>query len=438
MELKALQTTLAKPASFEGIGLHTGNKSKIVFKPAPINTGIKFVRVDLKDPVEIPALVTNVKDISRGTTIGIGDVKIHTVEHILAAITGMGLDNVIIEVDSNEPPVADGSALPFFNVLKEAGINIQGEPREYFELTEPVHICHNDMYIVVIPDNEFKISFTVSYNHPLLGSQYESFVINKEVFEREIASSRTFCFENEVETLKAQGLIKGGSLNNAVVIGQNKILNDKLRYPDEFVRHKMLDLIGDLTLLGKPLKAHIIGIKTGHALNIKLSQKLYNMQQRPKRTGMKVTRNVVVGKQLDVVAIQQIIPHRYPFLLVDRIIDMEEDKRAVGIKNVSVNEPFFAGHFPGHPIMPGVLIVEAMAQVAGVLMLGKEENLGKIAYFMSIDKVKLRKPVLPGDQLILEVEMLKIKSRTGMVAGKAYVGDQLVTEAEFKFAVIDA
>ena len=438
MELQALQTTLAKPATFSGIGLHTGNMCKMTFNPAPINTGIKFVRVDLPDRPEIAANVNNVKDISRGTTLGIGDVRIHTVEHILAAITGMGLDNVIIEIDSNEPPVGDGSSMPFLKVLKEAGTNIQGEPREYFELTEAVSIYHNDMYVVVVPDKEFRVSFTVSYNHPLLGCQYESFVIKGDVFERELASSRTFCFENEVETLRQQGLIKGGSLENAVVIGENKVLNDKLRYPDEFVRHKMLELIGDLTLLGKPLKAHVIAIKSGHALNIKVAQKLFQMQQRPKRTGMKVKRNLVIGKQLDINAIQEILPHRYPFLLVDRIIDLEEDKRAVGIKNVTMNEAFFQGHFPGHPIMPGVLIVEAMAQVAGVLMLGKEENMGKLAYFMSIDNVKLRKPVLPGDQLILEVEMLKIKSRTGLVAGKAYVDDQLVTEAEFKFAIVDA
>jgi len=437
MELKALQTTLAKPVSFSGIGLHTGNKVTLKFNPAPINTGIKFVRTDIEGKPEIPALVTNVKDISRGTTIGVGDVKIHTVEHILAAVTGMGIDNIIIEVDSNEPPVADGSSLPFFEALKKAGTNIQGEPRQYYELTQPVSLYHNDMYVVIIPADEYRVSFTVSYDHPLLGCQYESFVISPESFEREIASARTFCFENEVETLKKQGLIKGGSLDNAVVIGEKKILNE-LRYPDEFVRHKMLDIIGDLTLLGKPLKAHVMAIKSGHALNIKVAQKLHQMQQRPKQTGMKVKKNLVVGKELDINAIKEILPHRYPFLMVDRIIDMEADKRAVGIKNVSANEHFFEGHFPGHPIMPGVLIVEALAQVAGVLMLGKEENMGKIAYFMSIDKVKLRKPVLPGDQLILEVEMLKIKSRTGLVAGKAYVNDNVVTEAEFKFAVVES
>jgi UDP-3-O-[3-hydroxymyristoyl] N-acetylglucosamine deacetylase / 3-hydroxyacyl-[acyl-carrier-protein] dehydratase len=437
MELQTQQTTLAKPVSFTGIGLHTGNKSTITFNPAPINTGIKFVRIDLSDKPEIQALVSNVKDISRGTTIGVGDVRIHTVEHILAAITGLQLDNVIIEVDSNEPPVGDGSSLPFLKVLKEAGVNIQGEPREFFELTETITVNHNDMYVVIMPDKEFRVSFTVAYNHPLLGCQYESLVVTPEVFEREIASSRTFCFEDEVETLKQQGLIKGGSLENAVVIGKDKILNENLRYQDEFVRHKMLDIIGDLTLLGKPLKAHVMAIKSGHALNIKAAQKLNQMQTRTKRTGMKVKRNLVVGKQLDINQIKEIIPHRYPFLLVDKIIDIEEDKRAVGIKNVSINEPFFNGHFPGHPIMPGVLIVEALAQVAGVLMLGKEENLGKIAYFMSIDKVKLRKPVLPGDQLVLEVEMLKIKTKTGLVAGKAYVNDQLVTQCEFKFAIIE-
>ncbi len=437
MELQALQTTLAKPVSVSGIGLHTGNKSTLRFVPAPINTGIHFKRVDIDGQPEVAAIAANVKDISRGTTIGDGDVRIHTVEHILAAVIGMGIDNLIIEIDANEPPVGDGSALPFFKALKKAEINIQGEPREYFELTETLTWRHNDMHIVIIPDTEFRVSFTVSYNHPLLGAQYESFAITREIFEREIASARTFCFENELDTLKAQGLIKGGSLDNAVVIGQDKILNDKLRYEDEFVRHKMLDLIGDFALLGKRLKAHVIAIKSGHALNAKVVHKLYQMHQRPKKTGMKLKKNLVVGNQLDINAIQDILPHRYPFLLVDRIIDIQ-DKRAVGLKNVSMNEEFFQGHFPGHPIMPGVLIVEALAQVVGVLMLGKEENLGKIAYFMSIDKVKLRKPVLPGDQLILEVDMLKMRSKIGLATGKAYVDNQLVTEAEFKFAIVDS
>ena len=438
MELQDLQTTLAKPVSFSGMGLHTGNKTTLTFKPAPVNTGIKFVRIDLPDKPEIEAKVTNVKDISRGTTIGQGQARIHTVEHILAAVRCLGIDNAIIDIDANEPPVADGSSLPFFKALKEVGVNVQGEPREYFELTEPISIYHNDMYLIVLPDKEFRISFTVAYNHPLLGCQYQSFVIKQDIFEREIAASRTFCFEDEVETLKQQGLIKGGSLDNAVVIGKDRILNKELRFEDEFVRHKMLDLIGDLTLLGMPLKAHVIAIKSGHALNIKLAEKLYQLKQRPKRTAMKLQKKLVVGKQLDINQIKDILPHRYPFLLVDRILNIEEDKKAVGVKNVTVNEQFFEGHFPGHPIMPGVLIIEALAQVAGVLMLGKDENRGKIAYFISIDKVRLRKPVLPGDQLILEVEMLKIKSRTGHVAGKAYVDEQVAAEAEFKFMIVDA
>jgi UDP-3-O-[3-hydroxymyristoyl] N-acetylglucosamine deacetylase/3-hydroxyacyl-[acyl-carrier-protein] dehydratase len=437
MELQALQTTLAKPVSFTGVGLHTGNKSKITFNPAPINTGIKFIRIDLSKKVEIDAVVTNVVDISRGTTLGVGDVRIHTVEHILAAVRGLEIDNVIIEVDNNEPPVGDGSSYPFVKVLKKAGVNIQGEPREYFELRDSVSINHNDMYVVIIPDKEFKVSFTVSYNHPLLGDQYQSLTIKPEIFEREISKARTFCFEDEVETLKKQGLIKGGTLENAVVIGKNKILNEKLYYPNEFVRHKMLDIIGDLALIGKPLKAHVIAIKTGHALNIKAAQKLFRMQKRSNKNAVKLQRNIGGGKELDITAIQEILPHRYPFLLVDKIIDMESDKKAVGIKNVTINEQFFQGHFPGHPIMPGVLIIEALAQVAGVLMLGKEENMGKLAYFMSIDKVKLRKPVIPGDQLILEAEVIKVRSRTGLVAGKAYVGEELVTEAEFKFAIVD-
>ena len=436
------QRTIKQPAVYSGVGLHTGNETTITFQPAPPNSGLRFVRTDLDQAPEIPCDIDHVIDITRGTTLGNDSIKVHTVEHILAAIAGLSIDNLRIEVNANEPPVADGSSLPFVQKLQEAGVIEQDAPKRYFELKEPLWLSfEDDVYLVILPANELKITYTVSYEHPLLKSQFASFEVNNGVFASEIAPARTFCFLHEVELLRQQGLIKGGTLNNAVVIGDDTILNDTLRFDNEFVRHKILDLIGDLYLLGQPIKAHLIVVKSGHASNVKLVQKLRQLAKR-REVSAGISRPASlpqpVSAPLDIRRIQQILPHRYPFLLVDRILELVEDKRAVGIKNVTANEHFFVGHFPGHPVMPGVLLIEAMAQVAGVLMLSKSGNEGKLAYILGIDNAKFRKTVVPGDQLRVEVEVKRLKERTGKVQTYAYVEDKVVAEAELTFSLVDA
>lgn len=436
------QRTIKQSAVYSGIGLHTGNETTITFCPAPVNYGIRFVRTDFDHAPEIPCDIDHVIDITRGTTLGNNSVKVHTVEHILSAIAGLSIDNLRIELNANEPPVADGSSLPFVEKLQEAGVIEQDAPKRYFELHEPLWLSfEDDVYLVILPANELKITYTVSYKHPLLKSQFAAFVINNGVFAKEIAPARTFCFLHEVEELRQQGLIKGGNLNNAIVIGDDTILNDTLRFENEFVRHKILDLIGDLYLLGQPIKAHLVVVKSGHASNVKLVQKLRQLAKRhtvKSETSRPSALEHPVVPPLNIRRIQQILPHRYPFLLVDRILELEEDKRAVGIKNVTINEEYFEGHFPGHPVMPGVLLIEAMAQVAGVLILSKPGNKGKLAYMLGVDNAKFRKTVVPGDQLRFEVEVKRLKGRTGKVQTYAFVEDNVVAEAELTFSLVEA
>jgi UDP-3-O-[3-hydroxymyristoyl] N-acetylglucosamine deacetylase/3-hydroxyacyl-[acyl-carrier-protein] dehydratase len=459
------QHTIGKSASISGVGLHTGNRSTMTFLPAPPNNGIVFRRVDLPNKPEVKADIDNVVDISRGTTIQKGEARIHTTEHVLAAVAGMTLDNVMIELDANEPPVIDGSAMPFVQALKEAGFVEQDSPRDYLIIEKP--IAYSDekrgIDIVVFPSDEFRITFLVDYKNPALGTQYTAMYSLQDEFEREFASARTFCFLSEVETLLQQGLIKGGSLDNAIVIvdrhidksefgrlkelfgfkediklGNNGILNNlQLRFKNEPVRHKALDLLGDLALLGVPLKAHIQAARSGHAANVELVRRIRKEYERIQITSkyQSVRSDDYV---FDAQAIAKILPHRYPFLLVDRIVELVPRERVIGIKNVTINEPFFNGHFPGHPIMPGVLILEAMAQVGGVLLLNTQGATGdKLVYFTGLDKVKWRKPVRPGDQLRFEVEMVKLRQSICRMSGKAFVANELVCEAELSAAVVD-
>ena len=469
--MKDKQQTVKKAISYHGRGLHTGNETIITFKPAPENYGIRFVRVDLENQPEILAVVENVKqnitiDSLRGTTIADNGAEVHTVEHVLAAAVGLQIDNLRIELNANEPPIGDGSAMPFVHKLIEAGIEEQNEPRDYVVIEEPLSYRDEKRGIefAALPTDDYRLTVMIDYKNPSLGSQHTGLFSMENEFVTEFAPARTFCFLHEVETLLDQGLIKGGDIDAAVVIvdrelsdkeigdikgklgiksdiklGENGgILNDKpLRFKNEPCRHKLLDLVGDLALVGAPIKAQILAARPGHQSNIEFARMIraiYKKQRITKKYKDVASKGVI----FDTNAIQNILPHRYPFLLVDSVIEFEPEKRIVGIKNVTFNEPQFTGHFPGRPIMPGVLIVEAMAQTGGILLLKDDDEVeNKLVVFMGIDNVKFRKQVLPGDQLIMELTMVKARRSTFKMAGKAFVRGELVCEAEMMAAVID-
>ncbi len=430
------QRTLASSASLEGTSLHTGTKVTLTMSPAPPNSGILFRRIDLDDKPFIPAVVDNVQQVERSTTIAVGSVKVHTVEHVISALTGMGVDNAIIEMNANEPPIGDGSALPYVECIKEAGIKEQNELCSVFEVRDPIHIeVGNGSLLTIVPDKTFRVSCTQVGPEGKM-TQYFSSEINPETYEREIAPARTFVFYEDVEPLLEKGLIKGGSLENAVVVRDNSILSkEPLRFENEFARHKILDVVGDLMLAGKRIMGHVICVKPGHGPNTQLARQL--KKAFGEIISMTPPVNIPTGEgALGINEVMQILPHRYPFLLLDRIIKFEGDNKCTGIKSVTINEPFFQGHFPGHPVMPGVLQLEAMAQLSSIMLLRKPENQGKVGYFMSADKVKFRKPVLPGDTIFLEGEALKIKSSVGHAKCRCIVNDQVVSEAELKFSLL--
>ncbi len=460
-----LQRTIAKSVSLSGIGLHTGTQSTITFKPASENSGIKFVRTDLGGMPEIPANVDYVVDISRGTTLGLGDAKVHTVEHVLAAIVGLQIDNITIEMNGIEPPIGDGSSIPFVEILTEAGFVTQEAPKDYLVIDQTVeyHDEKNQVDIVALPLDGYRISAMIDYQNPALGSQHSGLFDLEKEFVTEFAPARTFCFLSEVESLADAGLIKGGDIDNAIVIvdhdldseelkklekklgvknhltvtPQGYLNTNKLRFKNEPARHKVLDMIGDLALIGVPIKAQILAARPGHRSNVELAKKIRALYQQKKF----VKKYQFVKKEgivFDINAIQRMLPHRYPFLLVDKVTELELDKRVVGIKCVSVNEPFFQGHFPGQPVMPGVLILEALAQTGGILLLNSfidPEN--HLVFFMSINNAKFRKPVVPGDELILEAELINKKSKYFSLKGTAIVNNSVVAEAEFMAAIVD-
>jgi len=432
-----MEHTIVNEASLEGTSLHTGEKVTLTIKPAPEGHGFKFRRVDLDDQPFIDACVTKVQTVDRATTLAEGSVKVHTVEHILSALTAMGVDNAIIEMDANEPPIGDGSSQPFVELIKRAGLQEQSAPRKVWEIREPIHLdTGKGPIITIVPDKQFRVSVTNVGKDGRM-TQYFSSVVNPETYEAEIAPARTFTFYEDVKPLLDSGLIKGGSLENAVVIRGEEIMSkEPMRFSNEFARHKALDVIGDLMLCGKRILGHVIAVMPGHGPNTQMASKLkkeYSMMR-----SMVPTVNIPQGEGiLDINDIHKILPHRYPFLLLDRVIDFEGDFKCTGIKNVTFNEPFFPGHFPDHPVMPGVLQVEAMAQCASILMLRIPENQGKIGYFMSADSVKFRKPVLPGDTLFIEAEITKMRKSIGQANCRCLVNGEIVSSGELKFALID-
>lgn len=435
-----MQKTIQNSVKLKGVGLHTGNPVEVTFKPLGPNMGVIFQRVDLAGQPLIKADVHSIffeKKNPRRTTISLEGADVQTIEHLMAALSGLGIDNILIEISNNEVPGMDGSTSSFVEALKRAGISEQGVERRTFKITQALWAEDEDSSIVILPSSDFRISYTLSYKNSVLGSHHMDLTMSQEVFEKEIAPARTFCLQEEADALVRGGMGKGANYENTLVVSQEGVIQNKLRYDNEFIRHKILDLIGDFYLLGMPIKGHVIAIKSGHTLNMRLIQKIKDQLDRTMVAAIKSVEGLPTEGQIDAMTIMKILPHRYPFLLVDRVISMEEGKRAVGIKNLTINENFFQGHFPGRPVMPGVLIVEAMAQVGGVLMLSPKENRGKLAFFMAANNVKFRKPVVPGDQLQIEVIVGKIRSKTGQVFTKATVAGEVVAEADLMFALVE-
>jgi UDP-3-O-[3-hydroxymyristoyl] N-acetylglucosamine deacetylase/3-hydroxyacyl-[acyl-carrier-protein] dehydratase len=457
------QQTIKNPITISGIGLHTGNKVNMTFLPAPENHGYKFQRIDLPHQPIIDADVDNVVDISRGTTLEQNGGRVSTVEHTLAALAGMEIDNVLIQVDEQETPIMDGSSMPFVEALLEAGIVAQEADREYFVVPHNIHYSEeeNKVEMIAMPLDDYRLTVMVDYNSPILGSQHAS-VTNLKEFKKEIASCRTFCFLHELEMLLEKNLIKGGDLNNAIVIVDrvvkdeeldhlaslfNKpkvevkkegILNNvNLRFQNEPARHKLLDLIGDLTLIGMPIKAQIMAARPGHAANVAFAKKIKALIKKKKNRIQVPPYDPSKKPVYDINAIERFLPHKFPFIFVDKVIELSAT-HVVAIKNVTAGEYFFQGHFPGNPIMPGVLQIEAMAQAGGVLVLSKvpdPENYN--TYFMKIESAKFKEKVVPGDTLILRLDLLSpIRRGICTMKGSAFVGDKLVTEAELMAQIV--
>jgi UDP-3-O-[3-hydroxymyristoyl] N-acetylglucosamine deacetylase / 3-hydroxyacyl-[acyl-carrier-protein] dehydratase len=439
------QQTLNRAATFSGLGLHNGGKVTMNILPAPAGSGIRFRRIDLDGKPEVEARVENISVTQRSTTLTKGNVKIQTVEHVLAALVGLGVDNAIVELDANEPPIADGSAREFTRVILAAGLKELPEKKEFITLTEPIELRSGDTVMTVFPDENFRITCT-STDKKNRFTQFFSTEINPKTWEKELSHARTFVFFEELEYLYKNGLIKGGSLESAIVIRDDAVLTtEPMRYPEEFVRHKIIDVIGDLALLGKPLKAHVVAVRPSHAANCELAKKIHEQINRPIRAAQSfappsssesapATEPAVA---MDINQLMKLLPHRYPFLLVDRVLKIEE-KKITALKNVTINEPFFQGHFPAYPIMPGVLQLEAMAQVGGLLMMRQGSAVPQLAFFMAADEVKWRKPVVPGDALIIEVELMKARGKICRAKGVCKVGGDVVSEAEVTFMLRDA
>lgn len=460
--MNVYQHTIKAPVTVSGVGLHTGVNANMTFKPAKPNHGIKFQRTDLEGQPIVEADVDYVVDLSRGTTLEKNGARVNTVEHTLAALVGLQIDNVLIQLDGPEPPIMDGSSGLFIEAIETVGLEEQNAQRNFFEVPESVfhREGNRNVEIAALPLDDYRVTVMVDYNSPVLGSQHAS--LNKiSDFKEEISNSRTFCFLHEVEQLYKNNLIKGGDLSNAIVVVDRKvepneldylaellgkpkveakeegILNNlELRWKNEPARHKLLDVVGDLALVGRPIKAQILAARPGHAANVAFAKKL-------KKLMLETTKSNVpqydpkLPAILDINKIQKILPHRYPFLLIDKIFHLDEEQVA-GVKNVTFNEPFFQGHFPGNPVMPAVLQIEAMAQIGGILVLNTvpdPENYW--TYFLGIDNFKFRKMVIPGDTLVMKCELLQpIRRGFAKMRGSAYVGNNLVCEGTMTASIV--
>ena len=423
--MSAHRHSIRAPVSLEGVGLHLGQPCRLTFRPADSGTGVVFRRVDLPDAPCLPALAQHAVLSERRTQLGDGPHALHTVEHVLAAVVAHEIDDLLIDMDGPEPPILDGSALPFFEALARAGIADVPGAVQYLAVPRRLRLAAGESRYDVLPAPSLSLRVTIDFPHPLIGRQTCDVALTRESFARELAPARTFGFLREVEQLQRQGLIRGASTANAVVLDDDGVVDTTLRWPDEFVRHKTMDCVGDLALAGCRVRARVLADKPSHRGTVMLVRELA-------KQGAMETRMIGIDE------IMQVLPHRYPFLLVDRILEIEERRRIVGIKNVTINEPFFQGHFPGHPVMPGVLIVEAMAQVGGMLLMGAvDDPENKVVYFMSLDNVKWRKPVKPGDQLRFELELTQIRGRVCKMRGVARVDGDVVCEADMGAMVVD-
>jgi UDP-3-O-[3-hydroxymyristoyl] N-acetylglucosamine deacetylase/3-hydroxyacyl-[acyl-carrier-protein] dehydratase len=426
--MPARQKTITTEAELRGIGLHSGAEVRLRVRPAAEDTGVRFVRVDVDEAVEIAARLESVVSTDRGTTIGAGESRVATIEHFMAAVCALEIDNLRVEIDGPEVPIGDGSFRPFYDLLCGAGIREQEANAVEICIPVPLSIeAQGGSSYAVFPGAGLKVSSAIEFAHPAIGRQFGSFSLSPETFATQIAPARTFGFVQEAESLRARGLARGASLENAIILDDRGVASGQLRFSDEFVRHKVGDLIGDLALLGGRLRAHIVADRPSHAGNIEIARLIATAARRNSRTPI-----------VDIERIMQHLPHRYPMLLVDRIVEFEPGRRIVGIKNVTINEPFFQGHYPGHPIMPGVLIIEAMAQVGGLLLMDAVENPEeKVVYFMSLDNVKWRRPVTPGDQIRFELEMLQMRRHVCRMRGEGFVDGHLVVEADMMARIVD-